>query len=589
MNNTEIKIQLKDWQLLVRFAKYFRPHKKWLSYSLISIPITTAASVLFLYLVQSIIDNYIIAGNLEGLKWQSLALFFVLIINILFDGTYSYSFVKAGGLTIMDVRKKMFAKAIRFPSKYYDKNPIGITLSRLTSDLDAIAESFASGILGLLADSIKTIALTIYLFCINWKLALAAIILLPAIMLIIQFLRKKMRKAFFAARASLAKSAAYLQEALYGIKTIQLYAAKDEVFKKYDKLNKDFSDAQNHSNIYDSTLYSVIDGITTIATALVIALGAILIGNQNLTIGILIVFITSLERLFVPIRQFAQQVSTIQRALSSLDHLSDLFDTKIEEDDSVLQNQKNDSQEINIQEIEFKNVYFRYSDDGDDVLKNISFKLNKGNRIALVGTTGSGKSTIIKLLAKNYNNYRGSIKINGHELSDLSIHLVRKAISVMQQDIFMFNDTINFNIALGRDNISTDDVKAAAEFVCANQFIEKLPQQYNHLIKDNGTNLSKGQAQLLSFARAIAGKSDLIILDEATSSVDSITEQAIQQAIANIFDKKTVIAVAHRLSTIKNSDLILVLDKGEIIEQGNHQDLIDMHGKYAQLVQKLDS
>jgi ATP-binding cassette subfamily B protein len=222
------------------------------------------------------------------------------------------------------------------------------------------------------------------------------------------------------------------------------------------------------------------------------------------------------------------------------------------------------------------------------VLKNISFKINKGDRLALVGTTGSGKSTIIRLLAKTYTGYRGSIKINGTELSDIPISNIRETISIMQQDIYMFNDTVEFNISLGRESISKRDVEEAASFVYANYFVDQLPGGYRFVIQDNGDNLSKGQAQLISFARAIAGNSELIILDEATSAVDSITEQYIQKAIANIFSAKTVIAVAHRLSTIKNSDMILVLEDGQIIERGNHEQLLKHGGKYARLLHQFE-
>jgi len=575
-----------DWQLFRKFARYFKPHKKWFFLSIASIPVTTAAGILFLWLVEDIVDNYIVAGNVEGLIKQTIFLAGALLINILFDGFYSYSFSKAGGLAIVDLRKKLFGKSLRFPLSYFDKKPIGVTLSRLTSDMESVSESFAAGVLGLLADTIKTLALVGYLFYINWRLTLVLLLVVPLIYLAINYLRKKIRKAYNTSRTSLAKSAAYLQESLNGMKTIQLFSAEEKVLKKYDDLNKQFSDAQNKSNIYDSFLYSIVEGITALATALVIWYGAIQIWDYGYTLGVLIVFVTTLERLFVPVKQFAQQISTIQRAMSALEHISELFNQKIE--DPTAEPGNNPPEAVALQEIEFKNVYFRYSEDTPDVLKNISFKLKKGDRLALVGTTGSGKSTIIRLLAKTYTGYRGSIKINGTELADIPIARIRETISIMQQDIYMFNDTVEFNISLGREYISKTDVKQAASFVYASYFIDQLPGGYRFVIQDNGDNLSKGQAQLISFARAIAGNNELIILDEATSAVDSITEQYIQKAIANIFSTKTVIAVAHRLSTIKNSDMILVLEDGQIIERGNHNELLKHGGKYARLLHQFE-
>ena len=575
-----------DWQLFRKFAGYFKPHKKWFYLSIASIPVTTAAGILFLWLVEDIVDNYIVPGNVDGLVKQTIFLAGALLINILFDGFYSYSFSKAGGLAIVDLRKKLFGKSLRFPLSYFDKKPIGVTLSRLTSDMESVSESFAAGVLGLLADAIKTLALVGYLFYVNWRLTLVLLLVVPLIILAINYLRKKIRKAYNTSRTSLAKSAAYLQEALNGMKTVQLFAAEEKVLNKYDDLNKQFSDAQNKSNIYDSFLYSIVEGITAVATALVIWYGAIQIWDYGYTLGVLIVFVTTLERLFVPVKQFAQQISTIQRAMSALEHISELFNQKIE--DPTAEPGENPPEAIAMQEIEFKNVWFRYSEDTPDVLKDVSFKIQKGDRMALVGTTGSGKSTIIRLLAKTYTGYRGSIKINGTELADLPISRIRETISIMQQDIYMFNDTVEFNIALGRKFISKSDVEQAASFVYANYFIDQLPGNYQFVIQDNGDNLSKGQAQLISFARAIAGNSELIILDEATSAVDSITEQYIQKAIANIFSTKTVIAVAHRLSTIKNSDMILVLEDGQIIERGNHEQLLKHGGKYARLLHQFE-
>lgn len=299
------------------------------------------------------------------------------------------------------------------------------------------------------------------------------LLVVPLIVVVMRYLRKKIRKAFDESRTSLAKSAAYLQETIYGMKTIQLYAAEETAFKKYDALNKTYSDAQNRSNVYDASLYSIVEGITSIATALVIWYGAVQIWNLNFTIGVLIVFVTTLGRLFIPVRQFAQQITTIQRALSALEHISALFGQEEEEPAHCVE--QTNVAPIALQEIVFDHVSFSYGEGEPDVLKEVSFTLKKGDRIALVGTTGSGKSTIIRLLIKAYSGYRGSITINGEELRDVPLRRVRQTVSVMQQDIYLFNDTIGFNIGLGREGIGPREVEEAARFVYADRFVQPLP------------------------------------------------------------------------------------------------------------------
>jgi len=580
---TQAKERSSDYTLILNFAQHFKPYKLLILLSLLSIPISTSGSIFFLHLFQVIIDDYIANKNISALIRYSIYLSITTLVVYVADAVYSYCFTCAGNMAIRDLRRKFFAKALRFPISYFDKHPIGITLSRLTSDMESLSETFATGLMGLLTDSIKTVALISYLFYLNWKLTLVVLLILPIIYFTIQFLRKKLRDAYNTTRKTIALSAAFLQEALNGMKTIQLYSAEKEAFQKYDGYNEEFCTAQNQSNVYDAAMYSFVEGITSLAMGFIIWFGANEVLKTHLTAGILIVFISTLNRLFIPIKQFSQQIATIQSSLSALQHIEELSETE-EEEDLTEVNQNAIPEDFQLQSIVFKDVYFSYSPDGPDILKGISFSLEKGQRIALVGSTGSGKSTIIKILTKAYQGYRGSIQINGIELSEIPLNQVNRLFSVMQQDIYLFNDTIEFNIALGRENCTMEDVINAAQFTYANEFIEQLPEQYHSQVLYNGTNLSKGQAQLIAFARAICGDSELIILDEATSAVDSLTEQYIQKAIHNIFSKKTVIAIAHRLSTIKHSDLILVIDNGLIAEKGTHLELIDQQGIYASLV-----
>lgn len=439
----------------------------------------------------------------------------------------------------------------------------------------------------MIRDLLITVALLIFLATISWRLTLVLMLIGPLIYYITEKLRGLMREAFVKSRQVLSDGTGYLQECLTGIKTVQLYRAEEEVQRKYQQYTRSFHHAQTKSNLYDSALYSIIEGVTTVSLGLIIWYGSGEILTATISVGVLVGFINTLDKIFVPIRDFTSQLASIQRALAALQHIEEVFQHPLEEDTlTSLVETHSEGYFDQFESLIFDDVYFSYSEDGPQVLKGISFTLNKGDKIALVGKTGSGKSTILRLLTKTYDNYQGSITLNGVELSTIPKSIVRNFFSLMQQEVFLFNQTIAFNIGLGRHDITDKDIVGAANYVYANEFIDQLPDAYEFQCRNNGSNLSVGQAQLIAFARAIAGGSEVIMLDEATSSVDSVTEQLIQRAIDHVFMDKTVIAIAHRLSTIQHSDLILVLTDGVIQERGTHQTLVAAGGIYANLVEE---
>jgi ATP-binding cassette subfamily B multidrug efflux pump len=411
------------------------------------------------------------------------------------------------------------------------------------------------------------------------------LLLFPPILLLTQYVRNRLRAMYSITRSSLAKGTGFLQECLLGVKTVQLYGAEEEVESKYQGYTDDFLRAQLKTNKYDATLFSIITGITSITIGLIIWYGSGKVLDGVISLGVLIAFINTLEKVFVPLRDFTSQIAAIQRSFAAFEHIEELFEEALEEQGLTLLPANTLQDKLaNFESLEFKNVRFRYGGKGPYVLDDISFKLNKGEQLALVGTTGSGKSTIIRIMSKNYMDYQGSILLNGIELSSIPKDSMLHLFSLMQQDVFLFEKNIQFNISLGASDISGDAVIDAAKYVYAHDFILGLPGQYQFELKKSGSNLSAGQAQLISFARVVAQGGQVMMLDEATSSVDSITENLIQKAIGRLFEEKTVIAIAHRLSTIRHSDQILVLSQGKIVEQGNHQDLLEMNGAYARLL-----
>lgn len=574
-----------DFAYLKHFYQYASRYKKSAIIGLLMMPISVAANVLFPWLVIQVIDEHLTPGKYAGLMFLIAIMVVVLIVNYIADAIYTYYLRMTGQKTVFDMRMALFTRILQLPRTYFDKTPTGVTLSRLTSDLEAIGESFVLGVLSLVKDSINTLAVLIFMFFINWQLALLVLLVFPPVLLLTQYVRNRLRAMYSITRSSLAKGTGFLQECLLGVKTVQLYGAEEEVEAKYHRYTDDFLRAQLKTNKYDATLFSIITGITSITIGLIIWYGSGKVLAGAVSLGVLIAFINTLEKVFVPLRDFTSQIAAIQRSFAAFEHIEELFVEDLEEDGRTLLPAATLKDKLtNFESLEFKNVRFRYGGTGPYVLDDVSFTLKKGEQLALVGTTGSGKSTIMRIMSKTYMDYEGSILLNGIELSSIAKDSMLHLFSLMQQDVFLFEENIQFNISLGADDISDEAVADAAQYVYAHDFILELPGQYQFKLQKSGSNLSAGQAQLISFARAVAQGGQVMMLDEATSSVDSITENRIQKAIGRLFEQKTVIAIAHRLSTIRHSDQILVLNQGKIVEQGNHQQLLALNGVYSGLL-----
>ena len=555
----------------------------------IAIPITVGATLVLPWLVIRIVDDHLMKDQFEGfieLVWASAG---IILLGYVADAVYTFSLQKTGQIAIYELRKELYKHILSLPRIFFDQKPVGVILTRITTDLEALGESLAAGVLSVFTDLLKTIALLGVLIYFSWQLTLIILLVLPAIYIISNYLRAKLRLYYNLTREALALATGFLQECLNGVKTVQLYASERKVQKQYEVKTQHFLHAQSRSNFYDATLFSVIEGITSTAMALMIWYGAHEILDGTVTVGTLIGFINILNRIFVPIREFTQQLTVFQRAMSSLENVEKLFreKTDVALTDTGLKNGITRKLE-GFENLIFENVCFRYAPDSPYVLKGITFEVNKGEKIAIVGTTGSGKSTILRILTRTYTNYEGSIRINGVELSAIPRGELQRLIAMMQQETYLFEEKVGFNISLGRESVGSLEVEEAARYVYANKFIEQLPRKFDFQLLENGKNLSEGQARLIVFARAIAGKSDLFVLDEATSSVDSFTENLIQKAIGRIFEDKTVIVIAHRLSTIRHSTNILVISNGFIAERGDHTELVSLNGIYARLSQNLE-
>ena len=556
------------------------------------LPVSAGLAALVPYLTKVAIDDYLLpavsAGELGPWRDPLLALVGLagaaVALGYLTDALYVRILQRTGHELLSALRETVYRRTLRLPRSYFDRNPIGSVLTRVTSDVEALGESLAGHALSLIADLLKTVAFLAMMFWLSWKATLVLLAMLPVLLLVMDFFQRRVRASFLWARRALSEATGYLQECLAGMKTVQLYAAETKVLAAFERRNRRFYSAQNTSNLYDAMLYSLVEGLTSLGLAVVLwySAGALLAGTM--TIGVLVAFMEYIQRLFVPVRELAQQLAILQRALGALDHIGGLLAVPPDPAEPA----ENGPEEPGavaaprFERLDLERVRFRYAAHQPEVLRGIDLRIRRGETVAIVGATGSGKSSLVRLIGRAYGGYEGSIRLNGEEITSFDADRIGRMVSVVHQNVFLFHGTVEFNITLGR--LEPGAAERAARRVQADEFIRGLPGGYRFEVAHGGANLSAGQAQLISFARAVAADAELVVLDEATSSVDSMTEELIEQALARLYETRTVIAIAHRLSTIRGADRIVVLDAGEVVESGTHDELVRRAGAYARLL-----
>ncbi|ANQ50066.2 ABC transporter ATP-binding protein [Flammeovirga sp. MY04] len=531
------------------------------------------------YLIQYTIDNFIIENDMPGLNQMIVILIAVQLLQALVQFCHTYLSGWLGQHIVKDMRVQLYEHILKLKLKFYDNTPIGRLVTRAVSDIETLSEVFTNGVAAMLGDILQLIFIFLVMLYTDWRLTLISLSVLPLLLFSTYVFKEKIKVAFNEVRNAVSNLNTFVQEHITGMNVVQLFSAEQREQEEFQKINKEHRNANISTVLYYSIYYPVAEVIAASGTGLLVWWGAHSVLDGYATLGTLIAFIMYINLFFRPIRMIADRFNTLQMGIVSSDRILKLLDDK-----DFISNDGNYTTDHINGDVEFKDVWFAYNNE-DYVLKNINFKVNHGETVALVGATGAGKSSIINLISRFYEINKGSIYVNQKEVKEYDLHNLRKHVGVVLQDVFLFSSSIRDNITLGDKTITDKQIMKAAELVGAKSFIEKLPGQLDYKVMERGATLSVGQRQLLSFVRTMVYDPAIIILDEATSSVDSETEALIQNAINSMMKGRTSIAIAHRLATIRNADNIIVLDKGEIKESGSHDKLLEKNGFYAKLYQ----
>ncbi|MGE5402605.1 MAG: ABC transporter ATP-binding protein [Ignavibacteriales bacterium] len=569
-----------DSKLMRRLLGYLKPYKKYVILAILLNMVVSALGPLRPLLTKIAIDDNIKNKDYHGLLLITLALMGSLVFQALMQYFLTYYTQYMGQKIVYDLRIKLFTHVERLALKYFDKTPIGRIVTRVTNDVESLNEMFSSGIVMVFSDVFIILWIFGFMFFMDWKLSLVTLSVLPLLIYGTFLFRVKVRDAYRDVRFHLARLNSYMQEHVTGMSVVQIFNREKEELRRFSLINEDYKKVNIKSVFYYAVFYPAVDMLSSVALALIIWYGGGEIVRGSLSIGVLFAFIQYTEMFFRPIRDLSDKYNIMQTAMASSERIFKLLDNE-----TFIKNPENPITVTKVNgEIEFRNVWFAYNDE-DYVLKNISFKINPGQTVAIVGATGAGKTSLINILTRFYDINKGQICLDGNDIKELDKRELRKFISIVLQDVFLFSGTIKSNISLNSPEISEKQIVEAAKSVGAHKFIMALPKQYDEEVKEKGATLSVGQKQLLSFARALAYDPQILILDEATSSVDTETEILIQRAIEKLLVGRTAIVIAHRLSTIQNADKILVMHKGELREMGTHQELLAKRGVYYKLYQ----
>ncbi len=569
-----------DARLMRRLLGYLRPHRHSVVLALAAIVGHSMMQLTYPYLTKVAIDQHILTGDLTGLNQIVLLFLAILLASFLLEYLETYTMQMMGQRIMYDLRIQIYSHLQSLDVQFYDRNPVGRLMTRVTTDVDALNDLFASGVIAVFRDVFTLLGIMVILLVMDWRLALVAFSVLPLIAAVTHWFRKHARQSYRRVRGWIARINSTLQESITGMTTIQLFRQEQRSFDEFDGLNRSHRDANVDSIFYYATFYPAINFLGALATALIIWFGGGWTLENTLTLGSLVAFLQYAARFFRPISDLSEKFNILQSAMASSERVFGLLDTPIRVTNPATTPEVTRDQRGRIV---FDHVWFAYHD--ENVLRDVSFSIEPGERVGIVGATGSGKTTLINLLLRFYDVGRGSVSVDGIDIRRLPLSTLRRRFGLVLQDGYLFSGTVRDNVAMGQDDLDDDTILATARHVHADRVIDRSTDGLDSLVVERGATLSAGEKQLLSFARALAYKPEILILDEATSNVDTDTEFLIQDGLRTLMEGRTTIAIAHRLSTVQDMDRILVFHRGELRESGSHQELLALRGIYYRLYQ----